>query len=190
MLLALTGVTAYTALSTVAINLAGPVLPTLVMMLTPAVVLVAEGMLARTRPPIPTIVGTAVAIVGAVLYVTPRLGGTLGRDVTLGALFAVAAMLSMAFYGIYFAQVNRNYRGAMAPRILPVFAVGTIPLAVWATADFAAGGTVSWSAHLAGIPTLIQDIGMALTLLGMFLVIRRPLESARDTTMTARPLPT
>ncbi|HEU4807268.1 MAG TPA: hypothetical protein VFT01_03330, partial [Homoserinimonas sp.] len=146
MLLALTGVTAYTALSTVAINLAGPVLPTLVMMLTPAVVLVAEGVLARTRPPIPTIVGTAVAIVGAELYVTPRLGGTLGRDVTLGALFAVAAMLSMAFYGIYFAQVNRNYRGAMAPRILPVFAVGTIPLAVWATADFAAGGTVSRSA--------------------------------------------
>lgn len=228
-LLALTGVTAYTVFSTVAINLAGPVLPTLVMLLTPAVVLVAEGALAHTRPPVSSIVGTAIAIAGAVLYVMPGLAGTLGRDVALGAVFAVAAMLSMAFYGLYFAQVNRNYRGAMVPRILPVFAVGTIPLAFWATADFMVGGTVGWSAigmlallgiviyvpayvlqhrillargpsyaallglavpplvgvsapllHLAGTPTLIQVTGMALTLLGMHLVIRRTLEPARE----------
>lgn len=52
----------------------------------------------------------------------------------------------MAFYGIYFAKVNRNYRGAMAPRILPVFVVGTIPLAIWASTDFMSGKTVTWMA--------------------------------------------
>ncbi|MCW3839568.1 DMT family transporter [Micromonospora yasonensis] len=229
-LLALSGVTAYTVLSTVAINLAGPALPTLVMSLTPAVVLVAEGMLARARPPTRTIVGTALAVAGAVLYVIPQLAGALGHDVALGALFAVAAMLSMAFYGLYFARVNRTYQGAMAPQIMPVFAVGAIPLAIWASVEFAAGATVSWTVigmlallgtviyvpayllqhrilliggpsysallglavpplvgvssamlHLAGVPPPMQIAGMALTLLGMFLVIRRKLEPAKET---------
>lgn len=145
LLLALTGVTAYTVLSTIAINLAGPALPTLVMALTPAVVLAAESVPARARPPGVAIAGTGLAVAGAVLYVIPRLAGSLGRDVALGALSAVAAMLSMAFYSIYFAATNRRHRGAMAPRIMPVFAVGAIPLAVWAATDLAAGAAAGWT---------------------------------------------
>jgi drug/metabolite transporter (DMT)-like permease len=55
-------------------------------------------------------------------------------------------MLSMSFYGVYFARVNRGYQGAMAPRILPIFAIGAIPLAVWAVAGLSAGEAASWSA--------------------------------------------
>lgn len=144
LLLALTGVTAYTVLSTIAIHLAGPALPTLVLALTPAVVLAAESVPARARPPGLAIAGTGLAVAGAVLYVIPRLAGSLGRDVALGAVAAVAAMLSMAFYTIYFATVNRHHRGAMAPRIMPVFAVGAIPLVVWAATDIAGGASVGW----------------------------------------------
>lgn len=93
LILAMTGVTAYTVLSTIAISLAGPALPTLVMSLTPAVVLAVEGIMSRTAPPMLTIIGTAAAVIGTLLYVIPRLEGTLGQDVGLGALFAVAAML-------------------------------------------------------------------------------------------------
>ncbi|GLY95861.1 DMT family transporter [Actinoplanes sp. NBRC 103695] len=144
LLLALTGVTAYTVLSTMAIHLAGPALPTLVLALTPAVVLAAESVPARARPPAIAIAGTGLAVAGAILYVIPRLAGSLGRDVALGALSAAGAMLSMAFYTIYFATVNRHHRGAMAPRIMPVFAVGAIPLVVWAGTDVAGGATVGW----------------------------------------------
>ncbi|MEU1707615.1 DMT family transporter [Streptomyces sp. NPDC005706] len=142
-ILALTGVTAYTLLSTLAISLAGPALPALGMSLTPAVVLLAEGVTARKCPPVRTIVGTVIAVAGAVLYAVPRLAGNLGQQVALGSLVAVAALFSMAFYGIYFERVNRGYRGAMAPRILPIFAVGTIPLALWA---LVAGGEAGWAA--------------------------------------------
>ncbi|MFI6396049.1 DMT family transporter [Nonomuraea sp. NPDC050547] len=143
-LLALTGVTAYTVLSTVAISLAGPALPALTLSLTPAVVLIAESVMLRTRPSPRTIAGTVIAVAGAVLYTVPRLAGSLGDDVALGALVALAAMFSMAFYGLYFSRTNRGYQGAMAPRILPIFAVGTIPLAAWAATDVAAGERVSW----------------------------------------------
>ncbi|MEV4891434.1 DMT family transporter [Nonomuraea sp. NPDC055795] len=144
-LLALTGVTAYTVLSTVAISLAGPALPALTLSLTPAVVLIAESVMLRTRPSPRTIAGTVIAVAGAVLYTVPRLAGSLGDDVALGALVALAAMFSMAFYGLYFSRTNRGYQGAMAPRILPIFAVGTIPLAAWAATDVAAGERVSWT---------------------------------------------
>jgi drug/metabolite transporter (DMT)-like permease len=228
LLLAGTGVTAYTVFSTVAIDLAGPVLPTLVMALTPAVVLVGESVLARRPPSVPTVAGTTLAVAGAVVYVLPRLGGTLGRDVALGTAFALAAMLSMAFYGVYFARVNRGYRGAMAPRILPVFAVGTVPLAAWAAVAVASGETVSWAAvgllaalgiviyvpvyllqhriivvagasyaallglatpplvglssallHLAAVPAPVQIAGMAITVLGMAVVIARGRQLSR-----------
>ncbi len=138
-LLAATGVTAYTVFSTVAIALAGPVLPTLVLALTPAAVLAGEAALARAVPPARTIAGTALAVAGAVAYVLPRLGGTLGGDVALGAGCALAAMLSMAFYGVFFARLNRGHRGPMAPRILPVFAVGSVPLLAWAAVAVAGG---------------------------------------------------
>lgn len=144
-LLAFTGVTAYTLLSTAAIGFAGPALPTLIMSLTPAVVLVAESVLSRTRPASVTILGTAVAVAGAVLYVGPRLSGSAREDTAMGAACAVGAMLSMSFYGVYFARLNRGFRGAMAPRILPVFALGTIPLAIWAISVIAAGESVGWS---------------------------------------------
>ncbi|MFI9560331.1 DMT family transporter [Nonomuraea endophytica] len=144
-LLALTGVTAYTVLSTVAISLAGPALPALTLSLTPAVVLIAESVMLRTRPSLRTIAGTVIAVAGAVLYTVPRLAGTLGDDVALGALVALAAMFSMAFYGLYFSRTNRGYQGAMAPRILPIFAVGTVPLAAWAATDVAGGERVSWT---------------------------------------------
>ncbi|GAA2519067.1 DMT family transporter [Winogradskya humida] len=137
-ILAGTGVTAYTVFSTVAIALAGPALPSLVLCLAPAVVLVAESVLARARPPLLTVAGTAVAVAGAAAYVVPRLAGTFGRDVTLGTVCAVAAMLSIAFYGLFFARVNRGYHGAMAPRILPIFAAGSIPLIAWAVVEGAA----------------------------------------------------
>ncbi|MFI6294688.1 DMT family transporter [Nonomuraea sp. NPDC050790] len=144
-LLALTGVTAYTVLSTVAISLAGPALPALALSLTPAVVLIAESVLLRTWPPARTVAGTLIAVAGAVVYTIPRLAGTLGDDVALGSLVALAAMFSMAFYGLYFSRTNRGYEGPMAPRILPIFAVGTIPLALWAGSDMAAGERVSWT---------------------------------------------
>lgn len=141
-LLAATGVTAYTVFSTIAIELAGPVLPTLVLALTPAAVLAGEAVLASTVPPLRTIAGTAIAVAGAVAYVLPRLGGTLGGDVAAGAVSALAAMLSMAFYGVFFARLHRGHRGPMAPRILPVFAVGSVPLLVWAAVAVVGGERV------------------------------------------------
>ncbi|WP_305785367.1 DMT family transporter [Symbioplanes lichenis] len=145
-LLAGTGVTAYTMLSTVAIAQAGPALPSLVLALAPAVVLAAESVLGRTWPPLATIAGTAVAIIGAILYVLPRLAGSLGGGVVLGTVCAVAAMLSMACYGLAFARVNRGYSGPTAPRILPVFAWGTVPLALWAGGDVTTGERAGWAA--------------------------------------------
>ncbi|MFD3448444.1 hypothetical protein ACFDTO_28000 [Microbacteriaceae bacterium 4G12] len=222
LLLAGTGVSAYTVFSTVAIDLAGPVLPTLVLALTPAAVLAGESALARTVPTVRTIAGTALAVSGAVAYVLPRLTGTLGRDVALGSVFALAAMLSMAFYGLSFARVNRGYRGPMAPRILPVFAVGSVPLLAWATVAVAGGERVGWVTagllallgigiyvpvyllqhriivdagasyaallglatpplvgvssallHLAAVPGPVQISGIALTVVGMAVVLAR-----------------
>ena len=115
------------------------------MSLTPAVILVVESVLSRARPRALTVAGTAIAVAGAMLYIVPRLSGALGRDVAIGAVLAVGAMLSMAFYGVYFARVNRGYEGPLAPRILPVFAVGTIPLAAWGAAGVAGGDPVTWS---------------------------------------------
>ncbi|MGA7204552.1 MAG: DMT family transporter, partial [Specibacter sp.] len=143
-LLALTGVSAYTVFSTVAINLAGPALPTLIMALTPAAVLLAESVLSRTLPALPTMLGTTLAVLGAVVYIAPRLAGATGSGVGLGVVFAFAAMLSMAFYGLYFAKVNQHHRGPMAARILPILALGAAPLVVWALAQLAGGDTVSW----------------------------------------------
>ena len=146
LLLAVSGVSAYTVFSTIAISFAGPVLPTLVLSLTPAVVLTTETLMTHTAPPMSTTIGTVLAICGAMLYVLPRLNGTLDGDVLIGTLFSLAAMGSMAFYGIYFARVNRHYHGPMAPRILPIFAIGSIPLVLWAVGAVVGGALVSWSA--------------------------------------------
>lgn len=85
------------------------------------------------------------AIGGALLYVLPRLGSTLGGDVVIGTAFALAAMGSMAFYGLCSARVNRRHVGPMTPRILPVFAVGSIPLVLWAATAIIGGERVSWN---------------------------------------------
>lgn len=145
-LLSASGVSAYTIFSTLAIHFVGPALPTLFMALTPAVVLAAESLLNGTRPAAKTVLGTTVAVAGAIVYVLPRLSGFLGSTVWLGILFSVAAMLSMGFYTLYFAKVNQNYSGPMAPRILPIFAIGSVPLLLWAIFQITAGQVLSWSA--------------------------------------------
>ena len=81
--LAGTGVAGYTMLSTVAIDLAGPTLPSLVLSLSPAVVLILEARLARARVNVPTLVATGAAIAGTALFIVPRLGGTAGSDTVL-----------------------------------------------------------------------------------------------------------
>ncbi|MFC9560287.1 DMT family transporter [Agromyces sp. NPDC056965] len=143
--LAGSGVAGYTLLSTIAINLAGPTLPSLVLSLSPAVVLILEAVLARVPPSIPTLVATSAAVVGAALFILPRLTGTAGPNVVVGVLAAIGAMFSMAAYSLYFAHVNRRYAGPMTPRILPIFALGSVPLVLWAGVEVAAGQTVSLS---------------------------------------------
>lgn len=135
-ILSVTGVTGYTVLSTVAISLAGPAIPSLILALSPVVTLVAESLLNRVRVPLLVLASTTVAIVGAVLYVLPRLGGSS----VLGVLAAVGAMLSMAAYGLLFAHLNRGRHGPMAPRILPIFALGSVPLVLWAVVEVWSGG--------------------------------------------------
>lgn len=143
--LAGSGVAGYTLLSTIAINLAGPTLPSLVLSLSPAVVLILEAVLARVRPSMPTLIATIVAVVGAALFILPRLSGAAGPNVVVGVLAAIGAMFSMAAYSLYFAHVNRRYAGPMTPRILPIFALGSVPLVLWAGVELAAGQTVSLS---------------------------------------------
>lgn len=133
--LSVTGVAGYTLLSTVAIALAGPTIPSLILALSPVVVLLLERALTKVRVRPVVLVATVVAIVGAVLYVVPRLAGAAGPSAAWGVLAAVGAMLSMAAYGLLFAHVNRGRRGPMAPRILPIFALGSAPLVLWAVVE-------------------------------------------------------
>lgn len=137
--LSVTGVAGYTLLSTVAIALAGPTIPSLILALSPVVVLLLESALTKVRVRPVVLVATVVAIVGAVLYVVPRLAGAAGPSAAWGVLAAVGAMLSMAAYGLLFAYVNRGRRGPMAPRILPIFALGSAPLVLWAVVEASAG---------------------------------------------------
>ncbi|MGO4490392.1 DMT family transporter [Microbacterium sp. 2RAF4] len=219
--LAITGVAGYTVLSTLAIALAGPAIPSLVLALSPVVVLLLEHALARTRMHPLVLAATVVAMVGAVLYVAPRIGGGAEANVAGGVLAAVAAMLSMSVYGLLFAHVNRGRSGPIAPRILPIFALGSVPLVVWAVIEVSVGGSIeplsiavlavlglgiyvpayllqhrliltagpSYTAllglavpplvgiasvllGLAALPAPVQVVGIALTLIGMLVVIR------------------
>ena len=147
--LAGTGVAGYTMLSTVAIDLAGPTLPSLVLSLSPAVVLILEAVLARVRVSIPPLVATSVAIAGAAFYVVPRFDGTNGSDTFWGVLAAIGAMLSMAAYSLYFAHVNRHHEGPMTPRILPIFALGSVPLVLWGAFEVASGQEEVDLSHIA-----------------------------------------
>ncbi|TCJ21605.1 hypothetical protein E0W80_16075 [Microbacterium sp. PI-1] len=141
--LAFTGVAGYTMLSTIAIAFAGPTIPSLILALSPVVVLLLESLLTRARVRPLVLVATVIAIAGAVLYIVPRLRGAAESGLVWGVLAAVGAMLSMAVYGLYFAHVNRDYRGPMTPRILPVFTLGSMPLVVWAAAEVSGGGPVA-----------------------------------------------
>lgn len=141
-MLSVTGVAGYTMLSTVAIAFTGPTIPSLILALSPVVVLLLESALTRARVRPLMLVATIVAIAGAVLYIVPRLGGSAESAVVWGVLAAIGAMLSMAAYGLFFAHVNRDYCGPMTPRILPVFALGSVPLVVWAAAEVTSGARV------------------------------------------------
>lgn len=141
-ILAVTGVAGYTMLSTLAIARAGPTIPSLVLALTPVAVLLLESALARIRVHPLVLAATLVAITGAVLYIVPRIDGSEEADVVGGVLAALGAMLSMSVYGLLFAHVNRGHSGAITPRILPIFALGSVPLLVWAVIEVSLGGTI------------------------------------------------
>lgn len=51
-------------------------------------------------------------------------------------------MVSMSVYGLLFAHVNRDRAGAVTARILPVFALGSVPLLVWAVIEVGLGGMI------------------------------------------------
>lgn len=157
LVLAGTGVAGYTVLSTVAIDLAGPTLPSLVMALSPAVVLIAEAAIAAKPIRRGILVATCVAVAGAALYIAPRLEGVGTPRVGLGALAAIGAMASMAAYGLYFAHLNRGYDGPMTPRLVPIFAVGSIPLAMWAIVE-----TVSGTAIALGSIAVLAVLGIVI----------------------------
>ncbi|MFJ6533764.1 DMT family transporter [Microbacterium sp. NPDC091662] len=142
-ILAVTGVAGYTMLSTLAIALAGPTIPSLVLALSPAVVLLLESALARTRVHPLVLAATLSAITGAALYVAPRVDGGAGASVVGGVLAALGAMLSVSVYGVLFAHVNRDHSGPVAPRILPVFALGSVPLVVWAVIEVSSGESIA-----------------------------------------------
>lgn len=141
-ILALTGVAGYTMLSTLAIALAGPAIPSLILALSPVVVLLLESALAKTRVRPLVLLATVVAIIGATLYIAPGLGGAAGTGIVGGAVAAVGAMACMSVYGLYFAHVNRGHQGSMLPRLLPIFALGSIPLVVWAVIEVVSGGRI------------------------------------------------
>lgn len=220
-ILAVTGVAGYTMLSTLAIALAGPTIPSLVLALSPVVVLLLESALARTRVHPLVLAATLSAITGAALYVDPWVDGEAGASVVGGVLAALGAMLSVSVYGLLFAHVNRDHSGPVTPRILPVFALGSVPLLGWAVIEVSFGGSIapvsiavlallglgiyvpaylvqhriilaagpSYAAllglavpplvgiasaflGLAALPGAVQVFGIALTLVGMAVVIR------------------
>lgn len=140
--LAVTGVAGYTMLSTLAIALAGPAIPSLVLSLSPVVVLLLESALARARVHPLVLAATIVAVTGALLYIVPRIDGAAEADVVGGVLAALGAMVSMSVYGLLFAHVNRDRAGAITARILPVFALGSVPLLVWAVIEVGLGGMI------------------------------------------------
>ncbi|PWH07499.1 hypothetical protein DEO23_02395 [Brachybacterium endophyticum] len=57
-------------------------------------------------------------------------------------------MLLISWYGVAFACANRGFRGSMARRILPIHAVGVLPLLVWAGGATLAGERMSLRALL------------------------------------------
>jgi drug/metabolite transporter (DMT)-like permease len=130
-------------LSTLAIRFAGPTIPSVVLALSPGVVLVLESRLMAERVGPVVLVSTCVAIGGAILFIWPRLSGATTSTVVWGVLAAIGAMFSMAIYGLYFARVHRNYHGPLTPRILPIFGIGSIPLLAWAAVDVLTGQQIT-----------------------------------------------
>lgn len=142
-ILALTGVSAYTIFSTAAIHFAGAAVAALIMVGTPLTVMVVEAALDRRSPGVWFLAVALVAMAGAALYVIQKPPGENGESLGLGIAAGVAGMASMAWYGVHFARANAGYSGPMAPRILPIFGFGCLPLLVWAGADLLGGGTIT-----------------------------------------------
>ncbi|MBK0331770.1 hypothetical protein I8D64_10170 [Brachybacterium sp. MASK1Z-5] len=148
-LLALTGVTGYTVASTAAIALAGPDMPALILTLGPAVVMAMEAASGSTRAHRREVVATLAAVAATALYVAARPGGGAGGGHPFaGAVCALAAMLLISWYGVAFARANRGFSGSMARRILPIHAIGVIPLMLWAAAAMLGGDRLTLRALL------------------------------------------
>ncbi|WP_287901922.1 DMT family transporter [Arthrobacter sp.] len=147
-ILAITGVSAYTIFSTAAIHFAGAAVPALIMVGTPLTVMVIEAVLNRRSPGVWFLGVALLAVAGAALYVVQKPPGQQGESLGLGIAAGVAGMLSMAWYGVHFSRANAGYSGPMAPRILPIFGLGCLPLLAWAGADLLGGGTVTPGALL------------------------------------------
>lgn len=67
----------------------------------------------------------------------------------LGVLLASGAVGCMSHYTIRFAALTRGHRGSMIPVILPIYAIGTSPLLVWALVEALLGAALSPTALLA-----------------------------------------
>ncbi|MFE5776125.1 hypothetical protein [Brachybacterium sp. NPDC056505] len=148
-LLALTGVTGYTIASTAAIALAGPDMPALILTLGPAVVMAMEAASGPARAHRREVVATLAAVVATALYVAARPGGEGGGGHPFaGAVCAVAAMLLISWYGVAFSRTNRGFSGSMARRILPIHAIGVVPLMLWAAAAMLGGDRLTLRALL------------------------------------------
>ncbi|WP_026529389.1 DMT family transporter [Haematomicrobium sanguinis] len=147
--LSLLGVSLYTVFSTAAIALAGTTVPALIMALTPAAVLLIEQVWERRWPSRVVFGGTMTAILGALVFIAQNsrvAGAPAASSFAWGIVCAAAAMISMAWYGVLFGRWNRGSRSPMVRRILPIFALGAVPLLVWAIASISAGDTLSMGA--------------------------------------------
>ncbi|RRD07282.1 DMT family transporter [Arachnia propionica] len=148
-LLSITGVSGYTALSTGAIAVGGPVLPALVMSTSPLVVLLLVAVLERRRPTMVVLLGTTAAVGGTVGYLLDGSSMTLDGIALLGPGLALGAVGCMSCYVIRFARLTRGYHGPMTPVILPIHACGAVPLIVWGGVEMSAGARVSLTALIA-----------------------------------------
>ncbi|WP_172191169.1 hypothetical protein [Actinomyces faecalis] len=168
--LSLTGVSGYTALSTLAVSNGGTVLPSLIVSTGPLWVLALTSTLDRSRPRRLALVGTVVSVAGTIGFLL--LGGSGLMSVSwLAAALATAAVVSMACYSVHFAHLTRTYHGPMAPVILPIYGWGLVPLSVWAALELARGHRLTLQAFI-----VLAALGL-LVYLPVYLIQHRLLAS-------------
>ncbi|QPL06181.1 MULTISPECIES: DMT family transporter [Actinomyces] len=143
--LSIAGVSGYTALSTVAVQVSGTLLPALIVSTGPLWVLVLVSLRRRSAPGRAKALGTLVAVVGGAFFLLAGSQGVheVGASSVLGTLLAVGAVLLMSVYTVAFAALTRGYQGPMAPVITPIYAWGLAPLAVWAFTDLLRGARLT-----------------------------------------------